>query len=346
MRLHPYIWPAGMAALLLVWTSCAPEKPSEQAERKRTQISKNAETSEFEDEPVLVVDGEEVSLAEFERRVQTLPEYARARYSETTRRQKYLETVAQFEVMADRAEEAGLADDPQVLDALKEGIADQYLDELLREEPAEKVDETAIEAYYEEHREEFREPAARRVAVIEAATREEAERLRERIVERLEGVEGRNKRAVRFRRMAPKHSLDRVTARKGGDFGYIDEPDADPEHRKLSEAAFELEEQGAITPVVEIDDRFGVATLLQEREASVTPLEEASSQIRQRLEREHRREQRRRILERMRDEVDVEVDDDKARDAQRPEEADFMRAEDVDLEEIDPFDESRRAERE
>lgn len=333
----------GLAALVVA-AGCAPEKPSEADDPHRATAAQGGMTGELSDESVVTVDGEAVTLADFDERIDQLPEYARARYSGADRRKSYLQSVAHFEVMADRAEAGEFDNRPEVLEALKDELAALRLEQLARDEADANVDQAAIEAYYDEHRDEFEEPAARRAAVIPADSRREAERVRERVERRLEEADGDEAVEV-FRTMAATHGVEPAVAREGGDVGFIEAPEADPNDRKLAEAIFSLSEPGEPTEVVSFDDRYAVATFFDERDAERAPLEAVASQIRRRLTDERLDERRARALDRLRDEADLDVDRDRAKRADRPAEPGPRSTDDLTVEEIAPFSSSDRAAR-
>lgn len=105
--------------VLLLASGCPLEKPEPTA-----QVQSESGLSE---QPVVVVDGEEISLGELEYRVERLPSYARSRLASVQSRQRHLDALADFELLADEAERKGYGDDPRVVDAVKHGLAQQAL---------------------------------------------------------------------------------------------------------------------------------------------------------------------------------------------------------------------------
>jgi hypothetical protein len=100
-------------------SGCPLEKPE-----PTTQVQSETGLSE---QPVVIVDGEEIPLAELDRRIERLPSYARSRLASVPSRQKHLDALADFELLADEAERKGYGDDPRVVDAVKEALAKQAL---------------------------------------------------------------------------------------------------------------------------------------------------------------------------------------------------------------------------
>lgn len=322
------------AAAVVLAAGCAPEKPSEKMLQGTVERSDKARpVSEIEKEAVVVVDGEEISLAEFNRRLRELPEFARARFSTVEKKQQYLDTVAQFEMMADVAEERGLGTRAAVLDAMKTALAERVASEVVREKLSmNDIDEAAIERYYSEHPDEFRTPAARRVALIEADTREDAETVRERVIAAIEKADDP---VIEFRRAAAGYSVDREVAKEGGDVGFVEAPRADSERPTLAREVFDLEKKGQVSPVFTFDDGFALATFFEERPEKVVSLEEATGEIRQKLYEKRKAELAREFLAQLREDIDVERHQDVAARAEAPPPKGVRRVEDVPLQSSD-----------
>ncbi len=318
------------AAALALLAGCAPEKPSEKWLRGEADRGQRVEASaEIEKEPVAVVGGEEISLAEFNRRVQQLPEFARARFATIEKKQEYLNSIVQFEVMADVAEEEGFGTHPAALDAMKTALSEQVLDKIVRERLSmDDIDEEAIAAYYEAHTDEYRTPAARRVAVIEADTAEQAQEVRERI---LAARSEDDDPVIAFRRSAAFWSIDRAVAREGGDVGWVAAPGTESERPALAKQVYALGEKGEVTQPVEFDAGWALATFFDEREEKVVSLEEASGEIRNKLYEKRRQEIVAEIVAELRQDADIERHTQVAERAKAPPAPTLRRPEDIPL---------------
>jgi hypothetical protein len=335
-----------LAATLLIAglfvAGCAPEKPSEarlRGDLDRTGEAKGNQrpTAEIEKEAVVTVDGEEISLGELNRRLQELPEFARARYSTTEQKQSYLDSVAQFELMADVAEQEGFGDRPEVRYALEAALAGRLVDEVTGEKLSmNDIEDEAIRRYYDSHLDAFRTDEARRVALIEIDSREEAERLREQVLGAMQDAS--DSPITAFRKQAAQHSVDRAVARKGGDVGFVERADAaDTEANPVAEQVFSLEEAGEVTPVFEVDGGFALATFFEERKASVTSPEEASGEIRAKLYEQRKQQIERELIAELRESAQIEVDDEVVEAAEGAPEPSQRRVEDIEVSEVAPL---------
>src|SRR5690554_3418043 len=168
------------AAGMLAW-GCAPQKPSDAGDAPEDGAQQSAELGG--DEVVARVNGEAITRAEFERRIEGLAPHARARLQSPEQREDFLKSVVQFEVMADAAEEAGLGDSPHVRHAMREVMVRLMLAEALRERGGGAIGEEELQAYYDARRADFARPARRMVYELVAESEGEARRLRRRFVE-------------------------------------------------------------------------------------------------------------------------------------------------------------------
>lgn len=288
-----------LGALLASTTAagCAPEKPSNaRLQGPSTQAQTAQLQGNVEQAAVVEVNGEPVTLAQFNRRVAELPEFARVRYATLAQRQEWLTSIAQFEVMADVAEAQGMGARPQVFYALKQAMADQLLEDVVREKLSMRdIDEAQIQEYYQAHIAEFHTPAARRVALIESPTREQAAQLYRRVLTEVEDAQGDEVNA--FRRAAAAYSSDRDVANRGGDIGFVvlataddAQPAQSPRLASIAEAVAALEHPGEVTPVFALDSGWAVATFIEARDAQTRSLDDAATDIRRRLHQARRQQ--------------------------------------------------------
>lgn len=69
------------------------------------------------------VGSELISLREYQQRIDGLPEYVRPRLATVESRAQHLDSVVDFELLADEAERRGYTDNPHVIDATKQALA-------------------------------------------------------------------------------------------------------------------------------------------------------------------------------------------------------------------------------
>ncbi|GEM_PF-4314050 len=96
LRLLPYF-------CCLCAVGCAPQKPDPKNDKHDGSA------------PLIILEGEEISLNEFNRRIDALPDFAAARLTTIEEKRAYLAAVAQFEVLAHYAAKKGFDKDPFVV---------------------------------------------------------------------------------------------------------------------------------------------------------------------------------------------------------------------------------------
>lgn len=298
-------WRGMLGAMAVVLVGCPPTRPSERSDRTGAV---GASEGPQDRRIVARVNDEKLSVAELERRIDELPEYARARYRTTGKRQEFVKSLVRFEVMADVAESRGLGDAPEVRDAMEASVQRELLESKLRESVSvDGISEEAVEERYEENRSSYRTPAKRRTAIIAAESKRRLESVRSSLVER--DYASTREKVKRFRTTAARESVDPATNRKGGFVGWVVEPESNDEHPALARAVFGSDQKGAITSPFEYEDRWAIAIWDKHRDAEVESLDVVARSIRRDLYEERRRQTRERLLDEWRSEAEVEVDE-------------------------------------
>ncbi len=288
---------------------CAPERPSD-VEANLTRVQPGGDSADGErtiaSQAVAVVNGEVLSLAEFDRRISTLAAFAQARFSTVESKQDYLVDVVQFEVLADEAEQRGFGNNALTLQAMKGVMAGDLLENELRNRI--RVGETAENALESKPLDEIGEKSAveeRRLIVLSADTEEEAAAFRAQIEDREYATVA--DRVQSFRILAHRYSTERVSADRGGDTGFIAVDDL--KRKKLGEQAFVLTEIGELSMPYEIDDEWQLAMFFEKRavQSPVVSAEDALAQARRDLFEQRRDAVRAEFVDDLMRSADVEV---------------------------------------
>ncbi len=284
---------------------CAPEKPSD-VDSTKLEIEETSLEGDESEIVVARVDGEEITLEEFERRINGLAPFARVRLQSLERRKEFLRSTVQFEIMADEAERRGYGDRPEVRHAIKETMVRLMVAELLRKEVSiSDIDDEMVEAYFEERADEFTGVERRRVARLWTAEKEKIEALVERW-EREKPDELAEEMRL-FRQFAFRHSEDRDSGDMGGDVGWVVEPDD-----AFSSAP------GTLLGPVEKGDGWEIRMVVEVQESSTPTLEEVESDIRTKLYEEKRRAVRQQYIDELKAQATVELFEDRLEDVRPP----------------------------
>lgn len=298
--------------LALVAGACSPERPSD-----AKSAGADVRGAEIKQQPVAQVNGEVITLEEFERRIEGLAPYARVRYSTRAKQQEFLDSLVVFELLADEAERQGLGDDPAVIHAMKEVMVRRLLDqELKRRVTMKDISDEEVMRVYEAERDQYERPEQRRAVALVMDDEAALNKLIE--DEGLARVEDTATRQTLIRRLAAKHGVDPELAKAGGDLGYIEPPHIAKSRVELSTALFALSRLGELTPVIKYGERWYLLMLTDIKPAYRQPIEEVTRQLRTRLYEERRRQVRDELVKELRDKSRVQVFDDVLAKAKPP----------------------------
>lgn len=316
LRAVPLIkyWLSGALALTL---ACAPERPLDvQRLEERAKAAQDGDGLKLQ--PVAQVNGEIITLGEFERRIDGMAPAARVRYSTQEKRQEFLDSLVVFEVLADEAEREGLTNDPVVMQTLKEVLAKRYLDRELRRRVSMKdITDAEVQTAYEADRAAYERPEQRRaIALVLDDQAALTELLAQEHLDRLTEL---NARLTAFRRLAAKHNVDEQLARHGGDLGYLEPPHIAKGKLELSTALFALKEVGQMTAPIKHGDRWYALMLLEIRPAYRQPVEEVTRQIRTKLYEQRRLREQEALIQALKEKSRVQIFEDVLAKAKAPE---------------------------
>lgn len=141
------------------------------------------------------------------------------------------------------------------------------LDAAAMQKPATEED---IQSYYDQHQDEFTQPQRNRYSIIQTKTEDEAKAVLEEL----------NKGAD-FATVAKEKSADVISARNGGDMGWLEESTTPDELKNAG-----LKEKGQLSGVVKSTVGFLVVRLDDVQPAKVKPLSEAHDDIAAKVEQE------------------------------------------------------------
>lgn len=307
----------GLCAII-TYMGCAPERPSDQS-----KIAKKDQKRERNKQPVASINGEVITLDEFERRLNGLAPYARMRYTTLEKKQTFLESMVVFEVLADQAEREGLQDDPAVIQAMKETMVRRYLNRRIQKQVSMKdFSDEQVQKLYQDNIKTYTRPELRRVAVITVKEKPKLESL----LQEVDKAKDTAERIKIFRRMAVRYSMDAQTNRQGGDMGYLQPPHIIKGKLPFSQAAFNLKMVGeASAPFFAKSASIGetkvwhAVILLDKKPAKIQPFKEVSRQIRTKLYEQKREKIRQDLIKSLRDKARVEIYKDVVKKAKNPE---------------------------
>ena len=125
------------------------------------------------------------------------------------------------------------------------------------------VSDADIQSYYDQHQDQFTQPQRNRYSIIQTKTEDEAEAV----------LEALNKGGD-FATLAKEKSADIISARNGGDMGWLEEATTPDELKNAG-----LKEKGQLSGVIKSSVGFLIARLDDVQPAKVKPLSEARDDI-------------------------------------------------------------------
>lgn len=299
-----------LVGLALLLVGCPPERP----DVSNTSFEPE-EVAAGGVEPVAVINGDVLTKAEFERRINALSPIARSRFASTEARKTFLDSQVQFEILADIAEERGYGQRSSVIHVMKQTMVRQMLAEDLRKRvsPADITTED-LKTYYQEHKTDFQKPAQLRVAGIMSDVEDVSRRIHEELTNALSSVDG-EQRINSFRLTAQRHGVAPAISKEGGDLGWVQDPDHPANqntgrNKTLAERAFALEGVGSISEPFEIDGIWYIAMPMDRRPSQTKTFEEVKEQLRDRVYKDLQQEVREQMLQEYAKNARVERNED------------------------------------
>lgn len=245
---------------------------------------------------VATVNGETISLAEFDAAWSSLTPEVRANYERSGGKITYLETYIRRKLIVQEAIKNNLTDHADVLAQLRRAREEVLFDAYVRKQVTPKiVTDAEVLAYYQKNRKEFERPErlkARHILVMpsdqqvvntsgdNAVGDEQALAKIKALAQqlRIAGAGDQVVTAAQFADLAVKFSEDGA-APTGGDLGWFERGRMVPE---FEQAAFELQ-PGETSGVVKTQFGYHIIFLEARTPAGAEPLAEVAGRIRQKL---------------------------------------------------------------
>jgi peptidyl-prolyl cis-trans isomerase C len=211
-----------------------------------------------------------ITLEEFEKEVESLPDFYKPLLLEPKAKREFLEKLIDREILLLEARKAGVYEREDVRRKIEECekgvILDAFLSQILREK--DEVTEEEAKRYYDEHKEEFFMNESIRVRHIVVRTLEEAKEIKKRLEQGEDFVE-----------LAKRYSIS-PSGKWGGDLGYIQRGQVGKEFEK---AAFSLKRPGEISDIVKTTFGYHIIRLEDRKPPRQLSFEEVRDKIIQKL---------------------------------------------------------------
>ncbi|MEA2081494.1 MAG: peptidylprolyl isomerase [Elusimicrobiota bacterium] len=213
------------------------------------------------------VGSDKITADSFKNRMLDVPTYYRGFLETEGGRRQYLEGIVNEGVLVELAKAKGIHRRPEVrgrIKALEDQILLEQVVEELKKGPL-NVEEEEISDYYEKNRDFYLHPPRVRVSHILLSSKDEAVNMLAQI-----------KDGKSFSKLASEYSIDRNTAKKGGDLNYFERGDMVPE---FEEVAFKLQNTGDISKPVKTPFGWHIIKLTGRSTAVSKNKDEAKDEI-------------------------------------------------------------------
>jgi peptidyl-prolyl cis-trans isomerase C len=206
-------------------------------------------------------------------------ELKRVPKGDARRRAEQLDAYLEREALAKAIEDQKLLDDRLLqveLDELKkELLISRYFEKYLEQ----KVSDDAVRNYYTSHADQFRTRRVHAAHILVRTPRGIATSERQAKLTRAHEAISKLRAGQDFGKVAETYSDDQISARKGGDLGWLKEGSVDP---KFSAALFKLK-AGELSDPVESAFGYHIIKLLEAPADTAEPFERAANDIRYKL---------------------------------------------------------------
>jgi len=237
------------------------------------------------------VDGEAITLAEFNERIARLPEQYQAVINKN--KERFLDDYVIELLIYKEAIRRGLDKQEDTKEILREARRKILMAKYIEEEVEKKivVEEAELRDYYEKNRDKFLVPERMRASHILVKTEEKAKELLDKLSD-----------GAGFEELAGTESID-LTNRRGGDVGYFTNGQLIPE---FEEACKKLA-VGEISPIVKTSFGYHIIKLTDRKPAHSKEFEEVKEEIEKEMTSLKRRERFSRIVEGLKNKASIEI---------------------------------------
>ncbi len=251
------------------------------------------------------VDGVEITVAEFQDRINKQSPYIRARYTSNEQRREFLDNLVRFEVLAQQAQTEGYDKDIDVVRTMKQVMIQKLMKTRFEEGiRPEDIKEADMQAYFDSNPGEYNKPEEVRVSAIILDDAAKAKTVAKDAL----GEAGRTNKG--FRELVVAHTTDEESKKRGGDLRYFSKESSNVP-KEVIEAAFTLKKTGDVVGPISAGSAFYIIKQTGHRKAINKTFDEVKRQIQNRLYREMRTQAQKDYVEKLKASAKIEIFDDK-----------------------------------
>ena len=246
-------------------------------------------------ENIANLNGRKISKAEFD----TFLKFKRVPADNEKMRARLLDQYLEREALADVIEEQALLDEQMVRVELnefrKEMLISRYFEKFLQD----KVSDQAVRNHYNTHAAEYEEKKAHAAHILIRTNKRMSEPERQAKLTTAQEAYSKIRAGKDFAEIAANYSEDKISARKGGDLGWLKQGSID---KRFSKTVFEDLQKGEVSEPFETPFGFHIVKVLEAPQVVKKPFEAVAGDIRHQL----RSQAKKAELERLMTEVKME----------------------------------------
>jgi peptidyl-prolyl cis-trans isomerase C len=279
-----------MAGLMLFAAACASESTPPSTPSPAAQPAGGGEV-------IATYAGKRFTADDFRREVERLPPRSRAQLTTPDRKRQFVDNYILNELLAEQGEKKGYDKDPDIvrqIEDLRERLIVQRVMRDYQEAPI--LTDEDVRAYYDANQRLF---SGAQIHAAHILVKDEAlaKSLREQVVAD----------PSKFEELAKTNSVDTATAARGGDLGFFGQGRMVAEFER---AAFNLENPGDLSEVVQTPFGFHIIKLLERKDGPAKPFEEVKDRIRVAMVNQRRQEQVTKRFDQVKADAKIEVHED------------------------------------
>jgi parvulin-like peptidyl-prolyl isomerase len=263
--------------------------------------------------PVATYTGGVLTAEDVSKALAQLPPMVRLRYQSAAQKKEFVERLATLDLLAREAIREGHASDPEVVDSVKQVLAQKVVKDE-RENKAPPVTDEEVQAWYDAHTADFTRPETWRLSTLfllipdnDAAKQKAQMAKAEKLLSQVQKLKADD--FAGFGQLAKANSDDPSKLLEG-DLRALTMPDITSSYGpEVAQAAKALKSPGDVSGLVRTKSGVHILKLRAHAEQSQQPAADVKAQIKTRLQNEHRNQAYDKFIADLRAKADFKVDE-------------------------------------
>jgi hypothetical protein len=237
------------------------------------------------------------------------------RFDDTLEKEKLLNHMIQYEILALQAKKEGYDKDPEIVDTLKKLMVKKYWQKKISKAFDQiEISDTDVRQYYEKNLQKYSVPQMRSASIIyfrqkANASENEMNKLHKKARAVIDELAESNTQEL-FRQLARTNSDEISNRRQGGDMGWIAKGSNHYKwNSEIIDTVFSLKSVGEISSVIQTQKGLYIVRFTGIKEKNVQPLDQVAKNIEQLLMEQKKRETENHLLETIKNDYLISIND-------------------------------------